>query len=295
MASESVPMYCSTFCPTTHVGCASTTGPVCPPMSRHNAIHCPNDTTGPTASKVPVRPCSAESTIQPARSRTSTTEVGRSGVSGTSIGSSGARAARATQYPDRPVVSPGPPIKPARAIRNHQGRAVRHLSTLAAGQAGHPVPAIQCLARDLPAQPRRTAKDQNVHGTSQPAVRPDAYRVRSGRTRRVDPLDDSGSLMTMDGDQRAEALPHGGGRVVAVPAQRGRAVRELDALRDHAGPADTGHVDVPEQPEPPRVHRGVTSHRRSPGNGLLGPPTVLSGSGSVVMRRPVNRRDIASA
>jgi hypothetical protein len=44
------------------------------------------------------------------------TWLGASRGAGTSIGPSGSRAARATQYPDRPLWSPGPPIRPARAI-----------------------------------------------------------------------------------------------------------------------------------------------------------------------------------
>jgi hypothetical protein len=92
------------------------TGPVCPPTVLACSIQSPNGTTGPTASYAPVVRASAASSSQPARSRASMTWLGASSGPGTSIGPSGSRAARATQYPDRPLWSPGPPIRPARAI-----------------------------------------------------------------------------------------------------------------------------------------------------------------------------------
>ncbi len=49
--------------------------------------------------------------------------VGATGESGTSIGPSGSRAALATQAPERPVWSPGPPMRPARAVSSRSPTA----------------------------------------------------------------------------------------------------------------------------------------------------------------------------
>ena len=49
-------------------------------------------------------------------------------------------------------------------VRGDQDRAVGDRSALAAGQAGHRVPAAYCLPGQLPAQPRRPAEYEDLHG-----------------------------------------------------------------------------------------------------------------------------------
>ena len=206
-------MYCSTFCSSSHSRGASTTGPVCPPTSRTNSIHSPNGTTGHRVEGPGRAPLGAVQ--QPGRKIPYVDhrrrQLRRVRHQQRLLG----RPRRASHPRTAPVLlSPGPPISPARAITSRSPTAAADASsqaTLASPYSSRSATSDSVPRATAPTRPhpvRRTSRTRcrttrrssvsPLHASSAPRTNPAAttprtlhptviryYGVRVGRLRSV--------------------------------------------------------------------------------------------------------------